>query len=54
MLSLLLAEALRSRRGIVRVGPVPHATRILGGSAEPVNAAECFGPGGILRGDEAR
>ena len=37
MISLLLAEALRSRRGIFRVGPVPHATRILCGLAAVVN-----------------
>ncbi len=38
MTSLLLAGALRSRRGIVRVGPMPHAVRILRGFAAVVNA----------------
>jgi hypothetical protein len=39
MIVLLLAEALRSRRGILRVGNVPHAKRIVGALARMVNSS---------------
>lgn len=45
MIALLLAEALRSRRGILRVGNVPHASQILGALAAVVNVPPCPGKG---------
>src|SRR5579875_2237807 len=43
MIVLLLAEALRSRRGLLRVGNVPHTKRILGALGTMVNALPCPG-----------
>src|SRR5579875_2409829 len=47
MIVLLLAEALRSRRGLLRVGNVPHTKRILGALGTMVNALPC--PGSNVR-----